>query len=78
MDPFNIHYFGGISSRSNLNWYTLSKVKPKASLVRFLLSVKTLIDYPKEFPSTPLVFPLRPRVQYLSRCIIAAFWMISC
>jgi hypothetical protein len=51
MNPFNIILGGGAySSRSNLNWYTLLGAKPRASLVRFLWSVKTLIDCPHSIP----------------------------
>ncbi len=50
MNPFYIYYFGAYSSKSNRQWYTLSEVRPRATLVRFLWSVKTLISCPYNIP----------------------------
>ncbi len=44
MCPYYINNFGVIFSWDNLHRYNLWEVRPRASLVRFLLSVKTLID----------------------------------
>ncbi len=43
--PLIYNISGAYSTKINLHWYTLLEVKPRVSLVRFLWSAKTVIDF---------------------------------
>ncbi len=78
MYPFSIDYFGAYSSKSNLHWYTLSKVRPMASLVRYFWSVKTLIDCPHNIPLDSISVSIMAKSPISVSLYFCWVWIISC